>query len=206
MKRFMLAVGGAALLTAIAAPAAAQNEDALRAFFEGRQVVVQIDMPGTSDGVDLKADARGAIDYPALRRSHQAVRRRHPHRRGGHGHARQGEERSHRISAERRRLRHLRRRHEHRRVHPVRREERAREGAREGDQGRDAIRAASARCRTSSTISGPGVSARTAVSTRNARGSKSRSASASPTSGCTAAPASTSATRTPSPPASGRTT
>ena len=55
----------AALLLAIAAPAAAQNEQALRAFFEGRRVTLKIDMPGTSDGVDVHVDAPGArsIDY-----------------------------------------------------------------------------------------------------------------------------------------------
>ena len=54
----------ATFLLAVSAPAAAQSEDALRAFFEGRQVRVKIDMPGSSDGIDVKADARGAIDYP----------------------------------------------------------------------------------------------------------------------------------------------
>jgi hypothetical protein len=47
-----------------AAPAAAQNEGELRSFFEGRRVTLKIDMPGTSDGVDVQADARQAIDYP----------------------------------------------------------------------------------------------------------------------------------------------
>ncbi len=62
--RWMAAMGAAAVLLALAAPASAQNEDALRAFFEGKQVTVKIDMPGTSDGVDVKADAKTAIDYP----------------------------------------------------------------------------------------------------------------------------------------------
>jgi hypothetical protein len=56
-----------ALCLAAAAPAAAQNEGALREFFEGKRVTVKIDMPGSSDGVDVQADAREAIDYPRYR-------------------------------------------------------------------------------------------------------------------------------------------
>ena len=41
----------------------AQNEATLRAFFEGKRVTLKIDMPGTSDGVDVRADARRALDY-----------------------------------------------------------------------------------------------------------------------------------------------
>src|SRR3954470_17340767 len=52
-----------ALLLAMAAPAAAQNEAALKSYFEGRRVTLRIDMPGTSDGVDVHADARRAIDF-----------------------------------------------------------------------------------------------------------------------------------------------
>jgi hypothetical protein len=48
---------------ALASPAFAQNEDALRAFFEGKSVGVKIDMPGTSDGVDVHADSSRAVDY-----------------------------------------------------------------------------------------------------------------------------------------------
>ncbi len=50
------------LAIAIAAPAAAQNEEALKAAFEGKRVTVKIDMPGTSDGVDVHADARRTLD------------------------------------------------------------------------------------------------------------------------------------------------
>ena len=52
---------------AAAAPAFAQNESSLKAFFEGRRVTVKIDMPGTSDGVDVEADARQPIDYAKYR-------------------------------------------------------------------------------------------------------------------------------------------
>ncbi|OLC40906.1 MAG: hypothetical protein AUH43_25525 [Acidobacteria bacterium 13_1_40CM_65_14] len=60
LTRFAVA---AVLVVAIAAPASAQNEQALRAFFEGRRVTLKIDMPGSSDGVDVHVDAARAIDY-----------------------------------------------------------------------------------------------------------------------------------------------
>jgi hypothetical protein len=51
------------LLLALAAPAAAQDEAALKSYFEGTRVTVLMDMPGSADGVDLHADARRAIDF-----------------------------------------------------------------------------------------------------------------------------------------------
>jgi hypothetical protein len=45
------------------APVLAQDEAALRGFFEGRRVTVKIDMPGTSDGVDVRADSNQPVDY-----------------------------------------------------------------------------------------------------------------------------------------------
>src|SRR6476620_5992740 len=51
------------LLIAVAAPAAAQNEAALKAYFEGKRITVRLDMPGDADGVDVHADARIALDY-----------------------------------------------------------------------------------------------------------------------------------------------
>lgn len=56
----------AGLLLALSSPAAAQNEEALRAFFEGKRVVLKIDMPGSSDGVDVRADAGRAVDFQRL--------------------------------------------------------------------------------------------------------------------------------------------
>jgi hypothetical protein len=56
-----------AVVLALAAPATAQNEAALRSYFEGRHVTVRLDMPGSSDGIDVRADARAAIDYPRYR-------------------------------------------------------------------------------------------------------------------------------------------
>src|SRR5581483_11412434 len=59
--RTTVALAAIAVLTAV--PAAAQDEAALKAFFEGKRIVLKIDMPGTSDGVDVQADAARAIDY-----------------------------------------------------------------------------------------------------------------------------------------------
>ena len=53
----------ALLIVAVAAPAAAQNEAALKAYFEGKRITVRLDMPGDADGVDVHADARIALDY-----------------------------------------------------------------------------------------------------------------------------------------------
>jgi hypothetical protein len=63
MARLRLTACAAAILVATAAPAAAQNEEGLRSFFEGKRVIVKIDMPGTSDGIDVRLDATRAIDY-----------------------------------------------------------------------------------------------------------------------------------------------
>ncbi len=63
MARWLVPACAVLMLTAIAAPAAAQNEDALRAFFEGKRVTLKIDMPGTSDGVDVRIDAARPIDF-----------------------------------------------------------------------------------------------------------------------------------------------
>jgi hypothetical protein len=51
------------MVLALAAPAAAQDESALRSAFEGKRVTLRIDMPGTSDGVDVQGDARRALDF-----------------------------------------------------------------------------------------------------------------------------------------------
>jgi hypothetical protein len=51
------------LLAVLASPAAAQSEAALRSYFEGTRVTLRMDMPGASDGVDVRPDADRAIDY-----------------------------------------------------------------------------------------------------------------------------------------------
>src|SRR6202158_2495858 len=55
-----------AVLT-LTTPATAQNEAALRSYFEGTHVTLRLDMPGTSDGVDVQADAGRAVDYQRYR-------------------------------------------------------------------------------------------------------------------------------------------
>jgi hypothetical protein len=47
----------------LAPAAAAQSEEALRSFFEGKRVAVKMDMPGTSDGVDVHADGGRPVDF-----------------------------------------------------------------------------------------------------------------------------------------------
>jgi hypothetical protein len=60
-------VVAAAIVVAAAAPAAAQSEAALKTFFEGQRVTLRVDMPGTSDGVDVHADAPRAVDFNEYR-------------------------------------------------------------------------------------------------------------------------------------------
>ncbi len=43
---------------------AAQNERALRQYFEGRLVTARIDMPGTEDGIDIYPASSQPLDYP----------------------------------------------------------------------------------------------------------------------------------------------
>src|SRR5580704_13319955 len=62
-RRLVSTCAAAAMVAAFAAPAAAQNEEALRAFFEGKHVTLKMDMPGTSDGVDVRVDTPRPIDF-----------------------------------------------------------------------------------------------------------------------------------------------
>jgi hypothetical protein len=52
---------------AVAVPARGQDETALKSFFEGKRVGVRIDMPGTSDGVDVRPESREPLDYERYR-------------------------------------------------------------------------------------------------------------------------------------------
>ncbi len=52
-------------MLSVAAPAAAQNEAVFRSQFEGKRVTVRIDMPATSDGVDLKVGTPVPMDSRA---------------------------------------------------------------------------------------------------------------------------------------------
>ena len=51
-----------AVCATAAASASAQDEDALKAFFEGKAIVVMVDMPGTSDGVDIGVSSDRLLD------------------------------------------------------------------------------------------------------------------------------------------------
>jgi hypothetical protein len=61
LKGFGLLVCFAALFAG-ASGAAAQNPDMLSGFFEGKQVVVKMDMPGTQKGVDIYPDRQPTLD------------------------------------------------------------------------------------------------------------------------------------------------
>ena len=67
------------LLTVAARSAASQTEEHLRAYFEGASVRVKLEMPGTSEGVDVYPDRAQPIDFPKhagrLKRFGTAVRR-----------------------------------------------------------------------------------------------------------------------------------
>jgi len=54
------------VLAAIARPALAQSEEQLRAYFEGKSVVIKIDMPGAEAGVDVHPGTAQPIEFPAL--------------------------------------------------------------------------------------------------------------------------------------------
>ena len=67
MLTFSRAAFVCAMASGIAAPAAAQSEAALKSYFEGRHVMVRLDMPGTSDGVNVFADEKRPLDFGAYR-------------------------------------------------------------------------------------------------------------------------------------------
>jgi hypothetical protein len=66
MAAMKLSVAAAGVLSlamlGVAVPAAAQNEAVFRSQFEGKRVTVKIDMPATSDGVDLKVGTPAPLD------------------------------------------------------------------------------------------------------------------------------------------------
>jgi len=66
------------LTVALATPAFAQNEAALRDYFEGRRVTLRMDMPGTAKGVNVYPESRRDIDFSeygdSLRRYGPAIR------------------------------------------------------------------------------------------------------------------------------------
>ena len=54
------------VLAAVGRPALAQSDEQLRAHFEGKTVVVKIDMPGTESGVDVHPGRAQPIVFPDL--------------------------------------------------------------------------------------------------------------------------------------------
>jgi hypothetical protein len=83
-NRLMQSALVVALVGLAATPASAQDENRLKDFFEGRRVVVRLDMPGTKDGVNVYPDRRRDLDLsdyrdnlrrygPALRAGEMAV-------------------------------------------------------------------------------------------------------------------------------------
>jgi hypothetical protein len=52
------------ILALTAQPALGQSEDELRRFFEGKRVVVKLEMPGAEEGVDVFPGASRPIDFP----------------------------------------------------------------------------------------------------------------------------------------------
>jgi hypothetical protein len=66
---FRVAVAACASAGLLAAPASAQTEAALKAYFEGHQVAARIDMPGTQDGIDVRVNGPTALDLNRYRDS-----------------------------------------------------------------------------------------------------------------------------------------
>jgi hypothetical protein len=62
-----IAAASFSLLAAFATSVAAQDENAFRAYFEGRRITLRMDMPGSSDGVDVQIEPPRAIDYKKYR-------------------------------------------------------------------------------------------------------------------------------------------
>jgi hypothetical protein len=60
-------VGLAAVAAGFSTPVAAQDENALKAYFEGHRITLRMDMPGSADGVDLQIDPPRSIDYKKYR-------------------------------------------------------------------------------------------------------------------------------------------
>jgi hypothetical protein len=68
MPTFARVVGIAAVLLATCpASVAAQDETALKSYFEGRRITLRMDMPGSADGVDLQVDPPKRLDYKKYR-------------------------------------------------------------------------------------------------------------------------------------------
>ncbi|HZS44076.1 MAG TPA: hypothetical protein VFC63_03170 [Blastocatellia bacterium] len=63
LKRLFNLIFGLLLVCSASGVSFGQSEDTLRQFFEGKKVVAKIDMPGTSDGIDLYPYGSQDIKY-----------------------------------------------------------------------------------------------------------------------------------------------
>jgi hypothetical protein len=74
-----IAIGVLALAAGAVGPVAAQSEEVLRRYFEGKSVVVKLEMPGSEDGVDVYPGTSMPVNFPnhasRLKRFGTAVRR-----------------------------------------------------------------------------------------------------------------------------------
>ena len=64
MPRFAAWIVALATAAPVATPLAAQDEAALKAYFEGHTVALRMDMPATEDGVDVHPAATPPVDFP----------------------------------------------------------------------------------------------------------------------------------------------
>ena len=58
------------LLLGVTSMATAQSEETLRRYFEGKSVVVKLEMPGTEDGVDVYPGTSMPVDFHVTRLRH----------------------------------------------------------------------------------------------------------------------------------------
>src|SRR5215471_14456477 len=58
---------GIGMVVTLAAPARGQNEAALKSAFEGRRVTIKVDMPGSSDGIDVRVEPGRSLDMNRYR-------------------------------------------------------------------------------------------------------------------------------------------
>ncbi len=59
-------------LALLPATATAQSEDELRTAFEGRRVVVRLDLPATAKGLDVRPGESRPVDYPSLAKRYKS--------------------------------------------------------------------------------------------------------------------------------------
>jgi hypothetical protein len=65
--RILTALSVAAAVSTIARPVSAQDEAALKSRFEGKRVMVRIDMPGSAGGIDVRGDGDRTMNMQRYR-------------------------------------------------------------------------------------------------------------------------------------------